>query len=106
MNGWFGRNWRWAALFIMIGIIMYWTATLIQPVIEILENQNAFVLNNSKQIKANLYIAEIILNNLTQLQNDISSIDITQNITNIENQLDEINTELDHILLNITNATR
>ena len=87
---WFHNYYKWVALYIMVGIIMYWSVIVIQPVIQILNNQNEFIVNNSRQLHNNIIVAKWILGN-------ISAIDITQNITNIENQLE--------YLVNLTNST-
>ena len=88
----------------MVGLVMFWTALVVQPTIDILNKQNVilgkqneFMVEEGHRTDIAIEIAEWILGNIT-------AIDITDNVTDMQNQLDDIQVQLD-ILLNMTNST-
>ena len=112
---WFTHNWRWATLFIVLAFITYWTAIVVQPTIEILNKQNVilgkqneFMAIEAEKTRQALQVAEWVLDNITAL-------DVSENVTNIENQLEILHAQHDAIraaqkggaiLLNMTNSSR
>jgi hypothetical protein len=81
-------NWKFFVIFVMLGVVMYWTAYVIQPTLDILNYQSQILKIEHNQSKGAATVLGWILDNITH-------IDITTNVTNIEKQLD-------HILANLT----
>lgn len=79
------HNWKYFVIFIMLGVVMYWSALVVQPVIQILENQNEFMLNNSKELKANVAVVKTILNNLTEIDQKLDRLLVNETTISVEN---------------------
>jgi hypothetical protein len=79
----------------MLGAVMYWTAIVVQPTIQILEQQNVMMETGANQTNHTITIAKWILGNIT-------NIDITENVTAIQKQLDIMQAQLDILVENKT----